>query len=73
LTTTIGFQAHLIKQELTSTPISWDMMSNTKDKMGILNMLYDMIGYSINKKKTSNVLFFARTALELKVLWEQNH
>ncbi len=35
-----------------------------RDKMLYLNMLYDMIGYSINKKFDSIV--FARTALEIK-------
>lgn len=35
-----------------------------KDKMLYLNMLYDMIAYSINKKY--NRIIFARTALEIK-------
>jgi len=35
-----------------------------KEKMLYLNMLYDMIGYSINKKH--NRIIFARTALEIK-------
>ena len=35
-----------------------------KDKMLYLNMLYDMIGYSINKG--FNKIIFARTALEIK-------
>lgn len=35
-----------------------------KEKMLYLNMLYDMIGYSINKKFTR--IIFARTALEIK-------
>lgn len=35
-----------------------------KEKMLYLNMLYDMIGYSINKKY--NRIIFARTALEIK-------
>ena len=35
-----------------------------REKMLYLNMLYDMIGYSINKKY--NRIIFARTALEIK-------
>ena len=35
-----------------------------KEKMLYLNMLYDMIGYSINKKYSR--IIFARTALEIK-------
>ncbi len=35
-----------------------------RDKMLYLNMLYDMIGYSINKK--FETIVFARTALEIK-------
>ena len=35
-----------------------------REKMLYLNMLYDMIGYSINKK--FNKIIFARTALEIK-------
>ena len=35
-----------------------------KDKMLYLNMLYDMIGYSVNKKYKR--IIFARTALEIK-------
>lgn len=35
-----------------------------REKMLYLNMLYDMIGYSINKKYSS--IIFARTALEIK-------
>jgi hypothetical protein len=35
-----------------------------KEKMLYLNMLYDMIGYSINKKYKR--IIFARTALEIK-------
>ena len=38
--------------------------SHQREKMLYLNMLYDMIGYSINKKFKH--LIFARTALEIK-------
>lgn len=60
----IGFNTMIINGCALDTYFLGYDDEHQKDKMLYLNMLYDMIGYSITKKYTK--LIFSRTALEIK-------
>jgi hypothetical protein len=60
----IGFNTMIINGCALDTYFLGYCGEHQKDKMLYLNMLYDMIGYSITKKYAK--LIFSRTALEIK-------
>jgi predicted N-acyltransferase len=60
----IGFNTMIINSNTLDTYFLGYDDAHQKEKMLYLNMLYDMIGYSISKKYAK--LIFSRTALEIK-------
>lgn len=60
----IGFNTMIVNGNVLDTYFLGYDNAHQKEKMLYLNMLYDMIGYSITKKYEK--LIFSRTALEIK-------
>jgi predicted N-acyltransferase len=60
----IGFNTMIVNGKALDTYFLGYDDAHQKEKMLYLNMLYDMIGYSITKKYSK--LIFSRTALEIK-------